>query len=451
MTDKFSAGLWIVPDIAKLLWPKTVALIGASSDTHGLRGRILRVMKGHAFPGTIYPVSRSQAEVQGLKAFRSVADLPEPVDLAVLIIPAKHVPEELERCGRAGVKAAVILSSGFAEEPGGAGADLQDDIRAIATRYDMAVNGPNSEGFANTALALCPTFSPVMEAGARPLLPPEGRTRGQIAVVAQSGGIGFAFFDRGRPRDLAFRYVVTTGNEAGLETFDYVDHMLDEGKTDAFLLWLEDVKSPADVQARRREGAARRQAADRRQDRAVGAGPPRSRVAHRRACGLLCGLSGDVRALRRDRGERPRRDGRGRIRVPRLPWTACRPEDAWQSCTSSGGGGGWLADACAAAASKCRNWTPRRARRSTSTCRRTARRKIPSTSPLRRSSRSDMRNSGALLVGSPAIDGVLMVVRRAAPRFLRASGRSLRRWRARREADPVLELHAAGATTASRS
>jgi acetate---CoA ligase (ADP-forming) len=233
-----------VPDIAKLLWPRTVALIGASSDTHGLRGRILRVMKGHPFAGTIYPVSRSQAEVQGLKAFASVADLPEPADLAVLIIPARHVPDELERCGKAGIKAAVILSSGFAEEPGGAGADLQENIRAIAKRYDMAVNGPNSEGFVNTALALCPTFSPVMEASARPLLPPEGRTRGQIAVVAQSGGIGFAFFDRGRLRELAFRYIVSTGNEAGVEAFDYVDHMLDEGKTDAFLIWLEDVKSP---------------------------------------------------------------------------------------------------------------------------------------------------------------------------------------------------------------
>src|SRR5205814_141504 len=100
--------------------------------TLGLRGRILQVMKGHPFAGAIYPVSRSAAEVQGLKAYRSVADLPQQPDLAILIIPAQYVPEELERCGRAGIKAAVILSSGFAEEPGEKGARLQDEVRAIA-------------------------------------------------------------------------------------------------------------------------------------------------------------------------------------------------------------------------------------------------------------------------------------------------------------------------------
>ena len=87
-----------MPDIHKLLWPKSVAIVGASSVTRGLRGRIVQVMKGHPYQGAIYPVSRSETEVQGLKAYRTVADLP-PTDLAALIIPAKVVPQELERCG----------------------------------------------------------------------------------------------------------------------------------------------------------------------------------------------------------------------------------------------------------------------------------------------------------------------------------------------------------------
>ena len=120
---------------------------------------------------------------------------------------------------------------------------MQAEIRAIARRYDMAVMGPNSEGFANTAAALCPTFSPAMEASERPLLP-AGRPRGQLAVMAQSGGIGFAFFDHGRAKELSFRYIVTTGNEACLEVLDFADFILDEGKTDALLLLLEDIKSP---------------------------------------------------------------------------------------------------------------------------------------------------------------------------------------------------------------
>jgi acyl-CoA synthetase (NDP forming) len=205
-----------MPDIQKLLWPKSVAIIGASSDTRGLRGRIVEIMKSHPYEGAIYPVSRSETEVQGLKAYKTVSDIPEPPDLAALIIPAKFVPQELERCGAAGVKAAIILSSGFAEERGETGPALQREVQAIAEKYDMAVSGPNGEGFANTAASLCPTFSPAMDAGDVPLLPRADRTRGQVAVISQSGGMGFAFFDHGRPKELSFRYIVTTGNEGCL-------------------------------------------------------------------------------------------------------------------------------------------------------------------------------------------------------------------------------------------
>src|SRR5438876_848127 len=84
------------PGLGAWPWPRTVALIGASADAESLRGRIFTVVRGHAFAGRLYPVSRSSAEVLGLKAYPSIADLPQPADLAVIIIPAKHVPEELE-------------------------------------------------------------------------------------------------------------------------------------------------------------------------------------------------------------------------------------------------------------------------------------------------------------------------------------------------------------------
>ena len=232
-----------MPDIGKMLWPKSVAVIGASSDVQGLRGRILEIILSHPFAGRVYPVSRSATEVQGLKAYPSVEALPEPADLAILIIPAQYTPAELERCGRVGVKAAVILSSGFAEE-GETGTRMQSEIAAIARRYDMAVSGPNTEGFANIAGALCPTFSPAMDKNAGPIKPVRALGEGQVSVISQSGGLGFALFDRARPRNLAFRHIVTTGNEAALEVFDFVDYMLDEDETDVFLLLLEDVKSP---------------------------------------------------------------------------------------------------------------------------------------------------------------------------------------------------------------
>jgi acetate---CoA ligase (ADP-forming) len=328
-----------------MLSPKTVAVVGASSDTDGLRGRILEVMLSHPYAGTIYPVSRSASEVQGLKAYPSVADIPEPVDLAILIIPAIYVPEELERCGRAGVKAAVILSSGFAEEPGDAGARMQSEIRATATHYDMAVTGPNTEGFSNIAEALCPTFSPAMDVTAGPLLPKRPIGSGQVSVVSQSGGLGFAFFDRARPHNLSFRHIVTTGNEACLEVFDLVDYMLDEDKTDVFLLLLEDIKTPEKFK--------------RVAEKALKAGKPlivgkigqtepgiRAVASHTAA---LAGSHAAYRAMFQRYGVIEGQDFDAMIDLA-VGFLACGDKlpagKRMGICTSSGGAGVWMADAC---------------------------------------------------------------------------------------------------------
>jgi len=337
-----------MPDLAKLLNPKTVAVVGASSDTHGLRGRILLTMLSHPFQGTIYPVSRSAAEVQGRKAYKSIDDLPEAPDLAILIIPAEFIADELERCGKAGVKAAVILSSGFAEEPGGEGARMQAAIRATAARYDMAVTGPNTEGFANIAAGLCPTFSPAMDASAGPLTPTRPLGTGQISVVSQSGGLGFAFFDRARGRNLVFRHIVTTGNEAVLETTDVVDYLLDEGKTDIFLLLLEDVKTPEKF---------RRVA-----DKALKAGKPlivakigQSEPGRRAVASHTAALAGSqdaYRAIFRHHGVIEGSDFDEMIDLAAAFLTCGDKLPAGKRmgiCTSSGGAGVWMADACARA------------------------------------------------------------------------------------------------------
>jgi acetate---CoA ligase (ADP-forming) len=334
-----------MPDIHKLLWPKSVAIVGASSDTRGLRGRIVQIMRGHPYQGAIYPVSRSETEVQGLKAYKSVSDLP-PTDLAALIIPAKVVPQELERCGAAGIKAAIILSSGFAEEKGEIGPALQKEVQAIAKKYDMAVSGPNGEGFANTAAALCPTFSPAMDAGDVPLLPLD-RGRGQVAVISQSGGMGFAFFDHGRPKDLSFRYIVTTGNEACLEASDFAEYIIDEGKTDVMLMLIEDIKNIATF--------------ERMAEKALRAGKPLivnrlgASEAGARAILAHTAAGGDdtaYRALFRKYGIIESNDLDEMVDTAaafiamgrRLPLG-----NRVAIASSSGGGGAWVADACALA------------------------------------------------------------------------------------------------------
>lgn len=337
-----------MPDIGKMLWPKSVAVVGASADTQGLRGRILEVMLSHPYAGKLYPVSRSAGEVQGLQAYPSVDALPEPADLAVLIIPAEYVPDELERCGRAGIKAAVILSSGFAEEPGEAGQRMQAQIAATARRYDMAVAGPNTEGFANIEAALCPTFSPAMDTQAGAIRPKHALGQGQVSVISQSGGLGFAFFDRARPRNLAFRHIVTTGNEAALEVADVLDYLLDEGGSDVFLLLLEDVKSPEKFK-RAAEKALR--LGKPLIVGKIGQSEPGSRavLSHTAA---LAGSQAAYRAVFEHYGLIEGRDFDEMIDIA-AGFLACGNRlpagKRMGVCTSSGGAGVWMADACAAA------------------------------------------------------------------------------------------------------
>jgi acyl-CoA synthetase (NDP forming) len=424
-----------VPDLIKLLWPSSVALIGASSDTHGLRGRILEIRKGHPFAGKFYPVSRSATEVQGLEAYPSVADLPEPADLALLIIPARYVPDELERCGEAGIKSVVIFSSGFAEEPGETGPRLQQEIIAIARRHDMAVIGPNAEGFANLAASLCATFSPAVEAGPRPLLPP-GEPRGEVAVVAQSGGMGFAFFDRGRPKNLGFRYIVTTGNEACVDVCDFVDALLDEGKTDVFLLLVEDIKSADKF----------RHVAD----KALRAGKPlivgkigQSEPGRRAAAshtGALAGSAAAYRAIFERYGVIEGRDLDDMVDLA-MAFTACaRRLPAGKRvgiCTSSGGGGVWVADACAAAGLSV---PPLDA-----ATRAAIDVHLPpygtSQNPVDTTAQGVHRVGYAefarLLDGSPEVDGVIMVITARASRFIEGDRERLQSF-SRAATKPVL-------------
>ena len=335
-------------NIAKLLSPRSVAIIGAAPKGQGLRGRILEILNAHPFAGSVYPVSRTHGEVQGLKAYPTISDAPGPVDLAVLIIPAEYVVDELRRCGKAGVGAAIILSSGFAEEPGEAGAKKQAEIKAVGAEYGMAVMGPNSEGFANLPLSLCPTFSPAVAPGGLPLLPKHPLGGRRVSVVAQSGGMGFGFYDRGRPKELGFNLITTTGNEASLEVLDYADHLIDDPGTDVLLMLVEDIKTGAKFSAVA--------------EKALRAGKPiilskigQSDAGARAAASHTAALAGSYAsfsAMARHYGMIEGRDLEEMVDLTQGFLAAGPDLPAGRRvgiCTASGGGGGWMADACAAA------------------------------------------------------------------------------------------------------
>jgi len=232
-----------MPDLRPLFSPDSVAIVGAAGDEHSLRGRLTRQLIAQRYGGRIYPVTRSQNEVLGLKAYAAIADLPEAPELAVILVPAAHVVSTLDQCGERGIRAAVVISSGFGEEKSDEATARDGELQAVAARWGIVVAGPNSEGLVNPLSPLVATFSPVFHDPTQPLLP-AGSAAKPIAVSCQSGALTFSFLSRGRDRGLKFTYQVSSGNQTVLEAHDYIDWILDAGGADIFLAYLEGIRRP---------------------------------------------------------------------------------------------------------------------------------------------------------------------------------------------------------------
>ena len=219
--------------------PESIALIGASRDHEKIPGRLLSMLRKNDYPGRLYPINPNYEDIDGLKCYKSIADVGAQIDLAVVLIPARAVLAALEQCAAAGVKNAVIISSGFAEE-GGDSAAMQDAIVALAKKSGMRVSGPNAEGFYSQVQRVAATFSPTVDVkpGALSLV----ATTRRIGIVAQSGGIGFAIYHRAKALGVALSYVVSAGNESDLGAGEFLDYMVQDSSTDAILLFIEGIR-----------------------------------------------------------------------------------------------------------------------------------------------------------------------------------------------------------------
>src|SRR5499427_2447505 len=219
--------------------PKSIALIGASRDQEKIPGRLLSMLRKNDYPGKIYPINPNYGDIDGLTCYRSIGEVGAPIDLAVIIIPARAVVAALEECAAVGVRNAVIISSGFAEE-GGDSAAMQDKIAEIARRTGMRVSGPNAEGFMSEVQKVAATFSPTVDI--KPGHVPLVATKKRIAVVAQSGGIGFAIKHRAKALGVAVSYCVSAGNESDLGAGEFLDYMVQDASTDVILLFIEGIR-----------------------------------------------------------------------------------------------------------------------------------------------------------------------------------------------------------------
>ena len=219
--------------------PKSIAIIGASREPHKIPGLLLSFLRKNEFAGALYPVNPNYTDINGLRCYPDIASIGAPIDLAIVVIPAKHVLGALEQCAAFGVKNAIIISSGFAEE-GGDAADAQDAIAVLARRTGMRISGPNAEGFYNEPGKIAATFSPTVDVkpGATRLT----ASRRRIGIVAQSGGIGFAIYNRARALGIALSCVISTGNESDLGAGEFLDYMVQDELTDVILLFIEGIR-----------------------------------------------------------------------------------------------------------------------------------------------------------------------------------------------------------------
>jgi acyl-CoA synthetase (NDP forming) len=208
--------------------PQSVAVVGASNAPEKYGYTILKNILEGGFRGPVYPVNPKAGEILGRPSVRSVVDLPPGVDLAVIIIPAKAVPQALTDAGQAGIKAAVIISGGFAES-GDEGAALQREVVEVARRSAIRVVGPNCQGVNNPHHGLCASW---------PLLTQPG----EIAVISQSGTVGAALMDWASREQLGCSTFVSLGNRADIDETDVIDYLVNDPHTQAIAAYLEGIK-----------------------------------------------------------------------------------------------------------------------------------------------------------------------------------------------------------------
>ena len=226
------------PTVADLLFsPQSIVVYGASSDPAKLSGRPLDYLRRFGYEGRLYAVNPRRDVVQGVKAYASIDDVPEQVDLAVIVVPADAVPDAIERCAAAGIKAATVFASGFSEAPDGVGVAAQERIAAAAQRTGMRVLGPNCLGsFAERQRAFA-TFSTAFDtASERPDAP--------IGLVSQSGAVGTFTYSAMTAFGLGVRYFANTGNQADITAIEVLDGLVDRDDVHVLLGHLEGCDDP---------------------------------------------------------------------------------------------------------------------------------------------------------------------------------------------------------------
>jgi acetyltransferase len=210
----------------KIFHPKTIAVIGASNQINTIGYAIMHNLVGTKYKGIVFPVNLREPSIQGVKSYKYVRDIPEAVDLAIVVTPAATVPDIIRECGEAHVGGAVIISAGF-KEAGSEGERLSDRTLEIARQYNLRILGPNCLGFINPSLGLNASFASRMA------------KKGKIAFISQSGALCTSILEKAKEQRVGFSHFVSIGDMIDIGFHDLIDYFGRSTNTSSILIYME--------------------------------------------------------------------------------------------------------------------------------------------------------------------------------------------------------------------
>jgi len=220
-------------ELDSLFKPKSIAIIGASSKELSIGNVIIKNLVHYGYTGKIYPINPKELEIRGIKAYASIFDVEDNIDLAHVIIPSKFVPQIIEDCGKKGIKSVIINSAGFSEM-GEEGAELQNAFLAKAKEYGVRIFGPNCQGIINTDPSL-KAYCDFTFTFPKP---------GHISIVALSGGVGAFIMQSLFDLDIGMRMYASNGNACDVSIPDVIQYYGSDDETKAVILYTEGLSDP---------------------------------------------------------------------------------------------------------------------------------------------------------------------------------------------------------------
>ncbi|HET8997444.1 MAG TPA: CoA-binding protein, partial [Acetobacteraceae bacterium] len=224
--------------LTPLLAPRSVAVLGASSDPTRISGRPIAYMKAQGFQGGLYPINPNRSEVQGLKAYASIGDLPEVPDVVIVAVAAEVAEKSIEELASRGVKAVVMFTAGFAEMDE-AGEAAQHRMVATARQHGMRLLGPNCLGVFDARTAYYATFSSSFDSG-WPVM-------GRIGIASQSGAYGTHLYTLARNRGIGASLCIMTGNEADVTVGECIGWLAENPEVDVIAAYIEGIRESASL------------------------------------------------------------------------------------------------------------------------------------------------------------------------------------------------------------